>query len=269
TGLSAVRVHQLFKAVQGETFGAFGRRVRLEYACTMMRAHPGRSCTRIALDAGFTESSDFSRSFRRAYGLPPSRWDRSEPLNRRHDRNRQASPGAADEALCVGYPAQPAPMEATVRVVERPALRVAALAVPQATDRDRLRRAFDALETWLAARNQHRADRFMMGLAFDSDLDTPPASYTFELAHPVDAGVLGDAQVLVRALPSSRAAVLACRGDTAAVVASWDHLQRVFVPHCGWQVGRSGSREIYYEDPRLSNMTEWDMDCVIPLEDGD
>lgn len=80
-GMSPVRLHQVFKRATGENFGAFVRRARLEYACELMRARPDWNCTRIGQEAGFSESSAFSRTFRRTFGLPPSRWDRITPLN--------------------------------------------------------------------------------------------------------------------------------------------------------------------------------------------
>ncbi|MEE4538304.1 MAG: helix-turn-helix transcriptional regulator [Erythrobacter sp.] len=82
-GLSASRLHQIFAEEQGENFGAFIRRARVEYACGLMRAFKEWSCTQIAYEAGFSESSDFSRSFKRHFGIAPSAWDRFVPLGKR------------------------------------------------------------------------------------------------------------------------------------------------------------------------------------------
>ena len=169
SALSPVRLHQLFADVQGETFGAFVRRVRLEYACGLMRARTGWTCTRIAHEAGYTESSDFTRSFKRAFRLPPSRWDRVTPLNlgQEFDKNRQADAaetgtlGAACDAPA--FLPTPTARKWDVRIERFEQRRAAILMVRDATAPARLRQGFDTLEQWLADRGQLSELRTMMG----------------------------------------------------------------------------------------------------------
>ena len=63
---------RIFRALVGETLHAFVKRVRLERALTLMSRRDGSSLTDIALACGFSSSSDFSRSFRGHFGVPPS-----------------------------------------------------------------------------------------------------------------------------------------------------------------------------------------------------
>ncbi|MFK7959864.1 MAG: GyrI-like domain-containing protein [Phycisphaerales bacterium] len=74
---SPFHFHRVFKAAMGETLGAFVKRVRLERALMMLSRPPKRSLTDIALACGFGSSSDFSRSFKQRYGVPPSAFDLS------------------------------------------------------------------------------------------------------------------------------------------------------------------------------------------------
>jgi AraC family transcriptional regulator len=74
---SPFHFHRVFGSLVGETPGRFIKRVRLERALFMMSHDPGRSLTEIALACGFSSSSDFSRSFKQRYGLPPSEFDLS------------------------------------------------------------------------------------------------------------------------------------------------------------------------------------------------
>lgn len=255
---SPVRLHQLFAERCKENFGAFVRRVRLEYACGLMRACPDWSCTRIALEAGFSESSDFTRSFKRAFGLAPSKWDRVSPLSLLNNR------AATSETST--YPIVPDRERSPVTIRSFAARRVCVMAVRNATDFAVLRAAFDRLDAWLDARNQRRDTRRKMGLSYDSDLDTPPDVYRYELAHEVDATVLGDHDVIIRDLPATDAAVLACRGGVTEFTAAWDHLARGFLPNSGWRQGTAPAMEIYFNDPRQTDMRFWDMECVLPVE---
>jgi AraC family transcriptional regulator len=61
----------------GETLHDFVKRVRLERALSLMSHGDGASLslTRVALACGFASSSDFSRSFRKELGVPPSAFD--------------------------------------------------------------------------------------------------------------------------------------------------------------------------------------------------
>lgn len=72
---SPFHFHRVFKLLMGETINEFVRRLRLERALVMRTHHPKRSLTEIALACGFASSSDFSRSFKQRYGVPPSVFD--------------------------------------------------------------------------------------------------------------------------------------------------------------------------------------------------
>ncbi len=264
--LSPIRLHQVFKEVQGETFGAFVRRVRLEYACGLMRARPEWTCTRIAHEAGYSESSDFTRTFARAFGLPPSRWDRVTPLNSQHnpDKNRQDCVDAGISMSVFG--SAPGDTSWPVTIETLPARRVAVLMVREAHLGDNLHRGFDALERWLDERGQMREERTLLGLSYDSDYETPPEHYRYELACEVDEDVDAAGEVVVRTLPATQAAVLTCRGGPEVFVPAWDYLGRVFLPAGSWAPGPGPAIERYYNDPRPHGMAYWDMDCIQPVQ---
>ena len=264
-GLSTSRMHQVFEAVQREPFGAYVRRARLEYACGLMRAFPRWTCTRVAQEAGFSESSDFSRSFKREYGIAPSRWNRITPLN----RLSKASAGLPDDDSQVdslpSFPMYGPAESAPVALRTRQPQRLLVLAVPNAYQPENLAVAFDRLENVLADQDQIKPDRRFMGLSYDSDLDTRMDLMRFELAYPVDTNVEGSSDFLVRELSASRIGVLPCRGGVKDFIAAWDYLLRGFLPASPWALGVGPHMETYYNDPREFNMAYWDMDCVIPL----
>jgi AraC-like DNA-binding protein len=69
--------HRLFEA-RGLKYGDYVREKRLQRARDELRSERLRhlSVTDIGLRNGFSDSSHFSRSFRKAYGLPPAGWRR-------------------------------------------------------------------------------------------------------------------------------------------------------------------------------------------------
>ncbi|MEU9105770.1 helix-turn-helix domain-containing protein [Streptomyces xanthophaeus] len=73
--ISVRHLHKLF-AAHGSTTGRWIRHRRLEEARREL-ARPGRqdiSLAAVAARWGFADAAHFSRSFRSAYGMPPSRW---------------------------------------------------------------------------------------------------------------------------------------------------------------------------------------------------
>jgi AraC family transcriptional regulator len=72
---SPFHFHRIFRSCVGETLHAFVRRLRLERAVTLISQRPDANLTDIALASGFASSSDFSRSFRAHFGVPPSAFD--------------------------------------------------------------------------------------------------------------------------------------------------------------------------------------------------
>ena len=72
---SPFHFHRVFRALMGEPLAQFVKRVRLERALSLMSHRPRRSLTEIALACGFSSSSDFTRSFKQRFGVPPSAFD--------------------------------------------------------------------------------------------------------------------------------------------------------------------------------------------------
>jgi AraC family transcriptional regulator len=73
--LSPFHFHRVFQALVGVTLAEFVKRLRLERALFMMCHARRSSLTTIALGCGFSSSSDFSRSFKQRFGVPPSAFD--------------------------------------------------------------------------------------------------------------------------------------------------------------------------------------------------
>jgi AraC family transcriptional regulator len=73
--LSPFHFHRVFHVLVGETLAEFVKRLRLERALVMMAHAPRSSLTTIALQCGFSSSSDFSRCFKQRYGTAPSAFD--------------------------------------------------------------------------------------------------------------------------------------------------------------------------------------------------
>src|ERR1700757_5423354 len=72
---SRTQFHRLFRTVVEETPAAMRRRLLLERAAYQL-AHSGISITDVALDANYGSLEAFTRAFRKAFRISPSRYRR-------------------------------------------------------------------------------------------------------------------------------------------------------------------------------------------------
>ena len=72
---SRTQFHRIFRTVIEETPGAMRRRLLLERAAYQL-AHTGTSVTDVALDANYGSLEAFTRAFRKAFRISPSRYRR-------------------------------------------------------------------------------------------------------------------------------------------------------------------------------------------------
>ena len=96
TSMSPSRFHEAFRRATGETVKQYTLRLRLEHAAfRLLTERTGVAA--IAFDLGFGSHEVFTRAFRRAYGMPPTRFrSRMKP-------HRRATGGLGDDsAAAVG-----------------------------------------------------------------------------------------------------------------------------------------------------------------------
>jgi len=72
THLSEYHFHRQFHALVGEPLGRYVTRRRLELAALRLAYEPDRSITEIALESGYSSSSNFSKAFSAYFGCSPS-----------------------------------------------------------------------------------------------------------------------------------------------------------------------------------------------------
>jgi len=74
-GVHSVHLARSFHSHFGCTIGDFVRRLRVEYACQLM-TNPELPLIQIAMAAGFSDQSHFTRTFKRLRGLAPAAYRR-------------------------------------------------------------------------------------------------------------------------------------------------------------------------------------------------
>ncbi len=149
--LSPFHFHRVFQALVGETLASFVKRLRLERALVRM-AHRPASLTAIALECGFSSSSDFSRCFKKRFGVPPRSFD-MHTWRETHNADIEAAaaaPAARERLLRLPAGQNPDGFRVTLR--ELPARTVSYIRVLNPYRGDAVPRAARRLIAWAQRR---------------------------------------------------------------------------------------------------------------------
>lgn len=163
--LSPFHFHRVFQALIGSTPADFVQRLRLEKALGLLSRPRRRSLTAIALACGFSSSSDFSRCFKRRFGVPPSSFD-VDAWRRAHRAELESLvEQTALRPHVERLPHRHNPDSFRVRIRELPARTVAYIRVDRSYEGDRAMKAVRDLLAW--AERNGLADGQWLGYQWD------------------------------------------------------------------------------------------------------
>jgi AraC family transcriptional regulator len=226
---SPFHFHRIFRALVGETLHAFVKRVRLETALHRMAHHKDASLTDIALECGFSSSSDFSRSFRAQFGVPPSAFD----LDTYRDGRRGQlvdSTGHRLERLPVGD--NPDGFVVTLR--DLPPRRVAYMRVTKPYQGTGVVETIDRMVEWATARGL--AGGQWLGYQWEDPeivaLDN--CRYDVGLEISDDVTIDPDSEIGVTRFPAMRVAELDLAGPIALEMRAIDFIYQTWLPSSGY-----------------------------------
>jgi AraC family transcriptional regulator len=163
--LSPFHFHRVFQALIGSTPADFVQRLRLEKALGLLSHPRPPSLTAVALACGFSSSSDFSRCFKRRFGVPPSSFDVGA-WRRAHGTELEAIVGHAARPHIERLPPRHNPDSFRARIRDLPARTVAYIRVDRPYQGDRAVKAVRNLLAW--AERNGLADGQWLGYQWDN-----------------------------------------------------------------------------------------------------
>jgi len=257
---SPFHFHRIFRSLVGEPLHAFVRRLRLERAVAQMAHGPAATLTDIALRWGFGSPSDFSRAFRQAYGFRPRDYSRERFLQTSKIRQDLWANARYDVAR---RPRARNPDRFRVRLVDRPARRIAYVRVIGGYNAEKILGGFDRLMDW-GRRHGLVPGATLIGMSRDDPEITPMSKYRYDwcLELPDKLSPYGNIGVI----PANRFAVLHCRGDIHKVDRAWQYLFDAWLPRSGYQPSQEPALEVFRAHPLEVGWTTFDIDCCIPVK---
>ena len=79
--LSPYHFHRIFKKYQQETPYQFVTRFKLERAAIFLLTNPDISLTELTFNYGYSDSSSFSRSFKKQFGMSPTKFKQEQDMS--------------------------------------------------------------------------------------------------------------------------------------------------------------------------------------------
>jgi len=256
---SPFHFHRVFKALTGETLARFVKRRRLERALGLMAAQPDAPMSRVALDSGFASASDFSRSFRNRYGVPPSAFD----LDRHRDAGRARMVEELDQPDLARLPpgANPDGFEVTLR--DLPARTVAYLRVHRPYEGDGVVQAAKGLERWAEARGF--ADGQWLGYQWDGPDLVPLDKCRYDVGVEVPDTFEAEGEVGRLALPAMTIAELDLDGPIDLEMRALDWLFGTWLPMSAYVPDAQPAFEAWHGRPFADGMTRFRLRVQLPV----
>ena len=258
--LSPFHFHRVFRHALGETLNEFIKRIRLERALYLMSHASSRSLTEIALDCGFSSSSDFSRSFKKRFGVPPSVFDIE--LMRRNRREQFESVSREGGLHLPRLPKGENPDGFEVRLVELPARTVAYIRVLDPYRPGAVTGACERLLNW--AEQHGVADRQWLGYMWEDPEIVALKDCRYDAAVVVDE-VKPQGEIGRFEFPPMLVAEIEVRGDIHLEQRALDWLYGTWLPDSDHEPADHPCFEAWIGPPFAHGIERFELNIHLPV----
>ena len=259
---SPFHFHRVFKALLGETLNQFVKRQRLERALYLMSHAPERSLTDVALDCGFSSSSDFSRCFKQRYGASPSVFDLDAYRNARREEFERVLSSQEGVPRFTSLPVGQNPDGFEVKLRDMPSRTVAYIRVLDPYRKGAAQAACERLLAWAIERGL--ADRQWLGYMWEEPEIVALKDCRYDVALVVDdvepAGEIGRFE-----FPPMRVAEVVLSGDLQLEARAIDWLYKTWLPRSGFVPDDQPAFEAWIGRPFAHGSTHFEIACQLPV----
>jgi AraC family transcriptional regulator len=260
---SPYHFHRIFRTVVGETLHDFVKRVRLERAVYLISHSEGRPLTEIALACGFGSSSDFSRSFRKHFGVSPRAFDVAQFRKTRRDQMIGSLPGGERLAR---LPAGANPDGFAVRLRNLPSRRVAYLRVFRPYEGTRVEETASRLVSWARARGL--AGGQWLGYQWDDPEIVAPDQCRYDLGVEIPETATITADVSETRFPPMKVAEIDIAGSVDLELRALDWIYGTWLPRSGYAPDHQPGFEAFSGEPFAHGTTHFELCLQLAVVDG-
>ena len=262
---SPYHFHRVFRALLGETLSQFVKRLRLERALRMLAHDRRRNLTEVALACGFSSSSDFSRSFKQRYGVPPSVFDVDTFRAQRRGDLQAAITDEDTRHLLDRLPPGENPDGFEVELRALPPRTVAYIRVLDPYTADAVSGAAERLVAWADERGL--AGGQWLGYMWDDPDLVAHADCRYDVAVEVEE-VVPTGEIGRFDFPAMRVAQVEVRGPIDLEMRALDWLYGTWLPGSGYVPTDQPCFEAWIGRPFAHGFEHFELFAQIPVEPG-
>lgn len=259
--LSPFHFHRVFQALVGVTPADFVKRLRLDKALALMAHGRVQSLTTIALACGFASSSDFSRSFKQRFGVPPRAFD-LEAWRAAHGGQLEAAVTAATSPHVERLPSRQNPDAFKVRIRTLPARSVAYIRVDNPYRGDGVSGAARRLVAW--AERHGLADGQWLGYQWDNPEITPLEQCRYHVAVEAER-FTAKGEVGRFSFPAMTVAQVEIRGGIDLELRALQWLYGTWLPRSRYVPDDQPSFEAWIGRPFAHGMERFELHIHLPI----
>ncbi len=260
---SPYHFHRIFRAIVGETLHAFVKRTRLERALYLLSHRDRPALTDVALACGFSSSSDFSRSFRDHFGVPPRAFDVE---GFRGTRREQMMKSLGDGQRFARLPQNANPDGFAVRLRDLPARRIAYLRVLRPYEEGRVVQAFERLIAWARGRGLESGQ--WLGYQWEDPEIVPLDLCRYDVGVEVPNDVRIDGDVSETRFQAMTVAEIDIKGTVDLEVRALDWLYGTWLPRSGFAPAHQPGFEAFDGLPFAHGMEHFELRVHLAVVDA-
>ncbi len=258
--------HRIFRALVGETLATFVKRVRLERAVYLLSHRKGDSLTQIALACGFSSSSEFSRSFRSHYGVPPRVFDVEHFRRSRREEGLGTLTSPGEQHRLQRLPKGDNPDGFEVRLRPLPGRRVAYIRVHQPYQGDGVMVAANRLVSWAESRGL--ADGQWLGYQWDDPEIVALEKCRYDIGVEVPESIDVGEGISATRLPPMVVAELEISGGVELELRALDWLYTTWLPTSGYAPDNQPGFEAFNGKPFEHGHEHFELRVQLPVVDA-
>jgi AraC family transcriptional regulator len=263
---SPYHFHRIFQGLVGETIAAFIKRVRLQRAIFLLAHRKGASLTEIALSCGFSSSSDFSRSFRKAFGVPPSVFDVERFCSSGREQMQDALTPPEARHLLQRLPPGENPDGFVVRFRDLPQRRVAYIRVHRPYEGKGVLDAVERLMAWARARGLQGGQ--WLGYQWENPEIVPLEQCRYDVGLEIPGDVDLDAGISETTFPPMKVAELDIAGPIDVEMRALDWLYGTWFPTSGYAPAHQPGFEAWNGEPFAHGMEHFELRIQLAVVDA-
>lgn len=254
--------HRIFVAVIGEPVNSYTNRIRIEKSARLLRFSE-KSISDIAFECGFSSASTLSRSFKKYFNLPPSKFRKTGNI----ENSKICKELHPMQEYLYDMSLEEKKEKFPIAIKKLPKRKIAYIRVTESYKEGVVINAFEKIILW-AKNNDLYADGQFFGMSLDDPMVTPQDKYRYEvcLLLPDDFKIKESQEIQQMKLPELKYATTKISGDLKMVATAISYMHNNWLINSKYEPAHQYGLEYFLDKQNISNWSHFELELYIPVK---